>query len=102
MYELRYKGRKVEKKFNSFVNGLSKKVKDKIKNTLYENPYPSPTHGEALCKVERKGVLYGIEPTGGGRILYDIITLEANKKVIFIHFVGNDDDEIRYLKKFAK
>jgi len=97
MYDIRFKG-KAKKKFKNLLQRLSPKVKD----TLSNDPYPSPTHGETLCKVERKGVLYGIEPTGGDRILYDIISLENDKKIILVHFVGNDDEEIRYLKKYAK
>lgn len=101
MYDVRFKG-KAKKKFKNFLERLSPKVKAKIKNTLQNYPYPSPTYGDTLCKVERKGLLYGIEPTGGDRILYDIIGVENNKKIILIHSVGNDDEEIRYLKKYAK
>lgn len=101
MYDVRFKG-KAKKKFKNLLQRLSPNVKAKVKNTLSNYPYPSPTHGETLCKVERKGLLYGIEPTGGDRILYDIISLEDNTKIILIHFVGNDDEEIRYLKKYAK
>jgi hypothetical protein len=101
MYDIRFKG-KAKKKFKNLLQRLSPKVKTKAKDTPSNDPYPSPTHGETLCKVERKGVLYGIEPTGGDRILYDIISLENDKKIILVHFVGNDDEEIRYLKKYAK
>jgi len=101
MYDIRFKG-KAKKKFKKFLQRLSPNVKAKIKNTLHNYPYPSPTHGDTLCKVERKGLLYGIEPTGGDRILYDIITIEDNKKIVLVHSVGNDDEEIRYLKKYAK
>lgn len=100
MYDVRFKG-KAKKKFKNFLQRLSPNVKAKIRNTLYNYPYPSPTHGHTLCKVERKGILYGIEPTGGDRILYDIIS-EDNKKIVLIHSVGNDDEEIRYLKKYVK
>ena len=66
-------------------------------NILKNNPYPTQVHGETLCKVEKKGPLYAIGVTGGGRILYDIIGQN-----VLIHCSGNHDKQIRYLRKFKK
>lgn len=101
MYEIRFKGSKSKKDFKKLLSILSKKVKARIKNTLQNNPYPTTTHGAILNKIERKGQLYCYPASGGNRILYDII-LVNNKKVVLVHFSGNDDGEIRYLKKYSK
>lgn len=100
MYEIRFKGRKQEKKFNRLVESVSKDMREKMRRTLEESPYPSQTHGDKLCKVERKGKLYGYELTGGDRVLFDIF--ETPKKAVLIHYAGDDDGEIRYLKSYAK
>lgn len=101
MYDLRFKG-KQKKQFSKLLQKLSPGVKSKLKNTLQNNPYPSVTNGTNLCKVEQKGRLYGIEVTGGDRVLYDIIDLDADNKAVLIYYAGNHDGEIRALKKYAK
>ena len=101
MYEIRFSG-KQKKQFKQLLDKLSPKVKDKIKDILQNHPSPSPTHGETLCKVERKGKLYCIEVTGGDRILYDIIKIDKDKKFVLIRYSGNDDGEIRFLRRHAK
>lgn len=101
MYEIRFKG-KSKKHFKNLLGKLSHNVKAKIKNTLENHPYPSPSQGSTLCKVEQKRGFYCIGVTGGDRLLYDIIEIEENKKAVLIHYAGNDDGEIAYLKKYAK
>jgi len=101
MYEMRFKGSKARKDFTRLLSGLSKNVKERIKNTLENNPYPTRSHGNSLNKVEQKGVLYCYPVSGGDRILYDIINTQ-NAKAVLIHYAGNDDGEQRYLKKYAK
>lgn len=100
MYEIRFKGSKTEKNFKQLLKKLSPQVKSRLKDTLENNPYPSATHGTSLNKVERKGMLYGYEVSGGDRILYDVF--ETPLKAVLIHYAGDDDGEIRYLKSFAK
>lgn len=102
MYEIRFKGSKAKKDFKHLVESLSPKLKEKLKNTLEKNPYPSPTHGTLLNKVEKKGQLYCYPVSGGDRILYDIVDLGNDKSIVFVHFSGDDDGEIRYLRKYAK
>ncbi len=102
MYEIQFKGSKAKKDFKKLLSGLSREVKARIKDTLENNPYPTSTHGAVLNKIERKGILYCYPVSGGNRILYDIISVDKNKKAVLIHFSGNDDGEIRYLKKYAK
>lgn len=101
MYEIHFSG-KQRKRFKQLLDKLSPEVKDKIKDTLKNHPYPSSIYGETLCKVERKGKLYGIEVTGGDRVLYDIIKIDEDKKFVLILYSGDDDGEIRFLKKHAK
>jgi len=101
MYEVRFSG-KQKKLFKRLLQKLSTELKNKIRDILENNPYPSPTHGDRLCKVEKKGKLYCIEATGGDRILYDIIELGQNQKFVRVVFSGDDDAEIRFLKKHAK
>lgn len=103
MYEIRFKGSKVKKQFLKLIKNLSKNVKDRMRDALENNPYPSPVYGKTRkvpTKIEKKGSLYCYEITGGDRILYDII--DKPLKVILIHYAGNHDGEIRYLKRFAK
>ena len=102
MYEVRFKGSKTKKNFKTLLKKLSPQVKSRLKYTLENNPYPRSAYGNALNKVERKGELYGYEVTGGDRVLYDIIEIEIGKKAVLIHYAGDDDGEIRYLKKHAK
>lgn len=102
MYEIRYKGARAKKDFKRLLKGFSEKVKKRLRDALESNPYPNPTHGASLNKVERKGQLYCYSMSGGDRVLYDIIEMENNQKVVLIHYSGNDDGEIRYLKKYAK
>ncbi len=102
MYEVRFKGSKAKKDFTRLLSGLSKNIKARIRETLENNPYPTPTHGNSLNKIEKKGALFCYPVSGGDRILYDIISIEQNKKVVLIHYSGNDDGEQRYLKKYAK
>lgn len=102
MYEIRFKGSKAKKDFKKLLSRLSPEVKARIKETLENNPYPTPIHGVVLNKIEKKGLLYCYPVRGGDRILYDIILIDKNKKAILIHFSGNDDGEIRYLKRYAK
>lgn len=99
MYEIRYRGARAKKNFKQLLKGFSEEVKKRLRNTLENNPYPTSTHGTSLNKVERKGQLYCYPMSGGDRILYDIIELENDQKIVLIHYSGNDDGEIRYLKK---
>ncbi len=98
MFETRFKG-KQKKSFKNLLKKLSPQVKSKFRNTLENNPYPSPTYGNILCNVEKKGNLYCIEITGGDRILYDIIEVDEGKKATLIYYAGDHDGEIRFLKK---
>lgn len=103
MYEMRFKGSKVKKQFKILLQKLSQNVKERMREALENNPYPSPTYGSTRkvpTKIEKKGSLYCYEITGGDRILYDII--ESPIKAVLIHYVGDDDGEIRYLKKYAR
>ncbi len=103
MYEIRFRGSKVKKQFLKLKQKLSLNVKKRLREALENNPYPSPTYGSirnVSTKIEKKGSLYCYEVTGGDRILFDII--ENPLKVVLIYFAGDDDGEIRYLKKFAK
>lgn len=100
MYEIRFRG-KQKKRFIKLISKLSTQVKSRLKSTLENHPYPSPTHGEILCKVEKKSNLYCIEVTGGDRVLYDIIETE-DKKAVLIYYAGDHDGEIRLLKKRIK
>ena len=102
MYEIRFKGKQQKKQFKKLLNKLSDKVKTKIRDILENHPYPSPSQGSTLCKVEQKGRLYCVEATGGDRILYDVIELAEKKKAVLVHYSGNDDGEIAYLKKHSK
>ena len=102
MYEVRYKGSKVKKDFLLLLSRCSPEIKVKIRTTLENNPYPTPTHGSLLNKITKKGYLYCYPVSGGDRILYDIFKMEDGKKIVLIYFSGNDDGEIRYLKKYAK
>lgn len=101
MYEIRFKGSKAKKDFNKLLSNLSQETKSKIRSVLENNPYPSPTHGSVLNKIEKKGELYCYPVGGGDRILYDIIEIAKNEKIILIHYAGDDDGEIRYLRKHA-
>lgn len=101
MYEIRFKGSKTKKNFKRLLKKFSPQVKSKLKNILENNPYPSFTHGRSLNKVERKGKLYGYEISGGDRVLYDIVEIEDSKKAVLIHYIGNHDGEMRYLKRHA-
>lgn len=101
MYETRFKG-KQKKRFTKLLRKLSPQVKSRLRNTLENNPYPSPPHGSTLCKVEKKENLYCIEVTRGDRILYDIIEIEEEKKATLIYYAGDHDGEIRFLKKKIK
>lgn len=101
MYEIRFKGSKAKKDFNQLLRGLSENVKTKLNDTLKNNPYPTPTHGTVLNKVEKKGQLYCYPTSGGDRVLYDILDIDNNQKFVLIHYSGDDDGEIRYLKKYA-
>lgn len=102
MYEIRFKGSKAKKDFKKLLAGVSHEVKDRIKHTLENNPYPSPTHGKVLNKIEKKGLLYCYPVSGGDRILFDIISIGQNKKVVLVYYSGNDDGEKRYLKGYTK
>jgi len=101
MYEIRFKGAKAKKDFKLLLKKYSKNIKKRLRYTLENNPYPSSTHGTNLNKVEKKGQLYCYPMSGGDRILFDIIELENNQKVILIHYSGNDDGEIRYLRRHS-
>lgn len=103
MYEIRTNGRKVEKQFKKLLEKLSPNVKTRLKKALKETPYPSPTYKTATTintKIEKKGKIYCYEVTGGDRILFDIY--EEPVKTVMILFAGNDNDEIRFLKNYAK
>lgn len=102
MYDIRFRGSKAKKDFKKLLSKLSPEVKKRIRDTLLNTPYPTPSQGETLNKVERKGSLYCYPASGGDRILYDIIQVNKDKQVVLIHFSGNDDDQIRYLKKYSK
>lgn len=102
MYEIRFAGGKQKKRFKLLLGGLSPEVKDKIKNILQNHPYPSPTYGETLCRVEKKGKLFCVEVTGGDRVLYDILEIKGGRKFVLILYSGDDDGEIRYLKRHRK
>lgn len=102
MYEIQFKGSKAKKDFKELLKSLSSGVKTRLKDTLENNPYPTSTHGTVLNKVERKGQLYCYPVSGGDRVLYDIVDIGNDQKVVLIHYSGNDDGEIRYLKKYAK
>ncbi len=101
MYEIRFKGAKAKKDFRQLLKRFSKDVKKRLKDTLERNPYPNPTHGTNLNKVEKKGQLYCYPMSGGDRVLFDIIELKNNQKVVLIHYSGNDDGEIRYLRRYG-
>lgn len=98
MYEVRFVSSRVEKRSQKLFKKVSLKVKQRLKFTLEAHPYPSQSYGSALCKIEKKGHVYGYEITGGDRILFDIIEPE---KVVMILFAGNDDEEKRWLKLHA-
>jgi hypothetical protein len=103
MYEIRTNGKKVEKQFIKLLQNLTIGIKARMKKALTETPYPSPTYKNASTintKIEKKGKIYCYEITGGDRILYDIY--EKPIKVVMILFAGNDKDEQRFLKKYAK
>jgi mRNA-degrading endonuclease RelE of RelBE toxin-antitoxin system len=103
MYEIRFNGTKVQKKFNKLKQKLSNEVKTRMKEALENNPYPSPTYGRnrnVATKIEKKGKIYCYEVTGGDRILFDIYQKPIH--AVLILFAGNDDEEQRFLKKHAK
>ena len=103
MYEIRFKGSKVKKQFKKLAQKLSPHVKKRMREALENNPYPGPTYGSSRnvpTKIEKKGKIYCYEITGGGRILFDIY--EKPIKAVLILFAGNDDEEQRFLKKYAK
>lgn len=102
MYEARFKGSKAKKDFKKLKEKLSKKLRTTLRNILENNPYPTPTHGLSLNKVVKKGKLFCYETGGGDRILFDIIEIERAKKAVLIHYSGNHDGEIAYLKKHSK
>lgn len=103
MYGIHFKGSKVKKQFLKLNKKLSEDVKKRLRNTLENKPYPNPTYREFRSfpsKVEKKGSLYCYEVTGSDRVLYDIV--EKPIKAVLVYYAGNDDGEIRFLKKYSK
>jgi mRNA-degrading endonuclease RelE of RelBE toxin-antitoxin system len=101
MYVLRFNGAKVKRQFIKLLPKYSEKIRERLKDTLENNPYPNPVYGsnrKSPSKVERKGSLFCYELSGGDRILYDII--EEPVQIVLIYFAGNHDGEIRFFKKF--
>ena len=100
MYDTRFQG-KQKKRFKLLLSKLSPNVKARLENILRNNPYPRPSQGDSLCKVEKKGPVYCVEVTGGDRVLYSII--ETNDyKAVKIEYAGNEDGEIKYLRNVKK
>ncbi len=97
MYEIVGKS-KPRKQFEKLVKKLSANLRKKLNFTLESNPYPSPSYGKSLCKIEKKGAFYCYETSGGDRILFVVIEKPAKK--VLILFAGNDDEEQRFLKKY--
>ncbi|OGK20271.1 hypothetical protein A3C23_04935 [Candidatus Roizmanbacteria bacterium RIFCSPHIGHO2_02_FULL_37_13b] len=100
MYEIRFSGSKVKKKYKKLLKNLSVDVKKKLREILENNPYPLQSGGEVLNRVEKKGPYYCYPITGGDRIIYDIY--ENPKKTLMIVMAGNHDEELRFLKKVTK
>lgn len=101
MYEIRFKG-KQKKQFKKLLKKLSPQVREKLKNTLENNPYPVSVYGSTLCKVEQKNNFYCIEITGGDRVLYDVVETENGIQAVLIYYAGDHDGEIRFLKRKKK
>lgn len=99
MYEIRHSS-KNKKRFKKLIAKLSKDKRNSIRNILQNNPYPRPTLGNELCKVEKKGPYYCIEVTGGDRILYLIDNQDP--KAVLICYAGDEKGEITYLKNHGK
>lgn len=102
MYEIRFKGSRVQKQFKRLLEKHSSDVKRRLRTALLSQPYPSPTYGRSTilsAKIEKKGPFFCYEISGGDRILYDIV--EEPIKAVIIHFAGNHDGEIRFLRKNA-
>ena|SRR6266700_6627974 len=100
MYDIKFASARTKRDFKKLIKKISPKLKDKLRDTLTNNPYPSRTHGTTLNKVEKKRNVYCYPLTGGDRILF--LIYEEPKKYIEILFSGNDDEEIRFLKRLSE
>ncbi len=97
MYEIKVEKSKVKKSLKRLLKKVSPDVRNRLRDTLQNDPYPSSTHGNKLNKIEKKRSVYCYPLTGGDRILF--LIYESPKKYIEIIFAGNDDEEIRFLRK---
>lgn len=97
MYEIKFLSSKVKKSFKKLLQKISKGGRQKLKDMLENNPYPSKTYGSTLNKIEQKRDVFCYELTGGDRILFFVY--EKPAKYVEIIFAGNDDEEIRFLKR---
>ena len=68
MYEIKFESARVKRDFKKLLKKLSKDVKDRLRDTLEKNPYPSQTHGATLNKVTKKRDVYCYPVTGGDRV----------------------------------
>jgi len=99
MFNIIFKSRKVKDDFNRYLGILSKAKQREIINRLVRNPYPTPPPNGDIGTVEKKGIFYCYEITGGDRLIYEIWKKE---KTIFIRFVGRHDGEIAFFRKYSK
>ena len=98
MYQIYAKNRSIEKDFEKLLKSLSQQQQTTMLTVLAASPKATQASGTVLNKIEKRGRYWQYFPTGGDRVIYDIIETKDTKQV-FILFAGNHDAAKIFLRE---
>ncbi len=98
MYQIYAKNRSVEKDFEKLLTSLSEQQQITMLTVLSISPKATQASGSVLNKIEKRGRYWQYFPTGGDRVIYDVIETSENKQVLIL-FAGNHDKAKIFLRE---
>ena|SRR5438128_805062 len=98
MYQIYAKNKSVEKDFDNLIKSLSEQQQKTMMTVLATSPKSTQASGQVLNKIEKRGRYWQYFPSGGDRVIYDIIEDKTVKQVLVL-FAGNHDAAKIFLRK---
>lgn len=98
MYQIYAKNRSVEKDFEKLLKSLSEQQQTNMMTVLAHSPKATQASGAVLNKIEKRGKYWQYFPTGGDRVIYDVIESKDSQQVLIL-FAGNHDKAKIFLRE---
>lgn len=98
MFQIYAKNRSVEKDFEKLLKSLSEQQQTTMLTVLATSPKATQASGLVLNKIEKRGRYWQYFPTGGDRVIYDVIETKDTKQVLIL-FAGNHDQAKIFLRE---